>query len=73
MLIQDVDEGRNDWDSAMYRFSLGTKYIAEYAEILRDPDFELGVCKIQNGMTDLMTDEEKTACEKPIPQKKSVL
>ena len=32
--------------------------------ILRDPDFESGVCKIQNGMTDLMTDEEKMDCGK---------
>ena len=64
MLMQDVEEGRNDRDSAMYRCSLGTKYIAEDANILRDPDFESGVCKIQNGMTDLMTDEEKTACGK---------
>ena len=31
MLMQDVEEGRNDRDSAMYRCSLGTKYIAEDA------------------------------------------
>ena len=30
----------------------------------RYPDFESGVCNIQNGMTDLMTDEEKMACWK---------
>ena len=64
MLMQDVDEGRNDRNSVMYRCPLGKDYISEDAELLRDPAFESGVCKIQNRTTELMTDEEKEACEK---------
>ena len=63
MLIQDVEEGRNNRNSDMYRCPLGTKYIGEDAEIIRHKDFESGVCKIQNGSTELMTDEEKEACQ----------
>ena len=63
MLIQDVEEGRNDRNSVMYRCPLGKIYISEDAELLRDPLFESGVCKIQNGTTELMTAGEKEACE----------
>ena len=64
MLMQDVEEGRDNKNSVMFRCLLGNKYISEHANILKDPDFELGVCKIQEGLTDTMTEEEKTACEK---------
>ena len=37
MLMQDVDEGRNDRNSVMYRCPLGKDYISEDAELLRDP------------------------------------
>ena len=58
MLMQDVEEGRHDSNSEMYQCSLGTKYRAEDAEILKNAEVEMGVCKIQNGATKLMTEEE---------------
>ena len=64
ILMQDVEEGRHDSNSEMYCCSLGTKYIAKDAEILKNADFETGVCKIQNGVTELMTEEETQACQK---------
>ena len=64
MLMQHVKEGRHNSHSEMYHCTLGTKYIAEDTEILKKADFEMGVCKIQNGATELMTEEEKQACQK---------
>ena len=37
-------------------------YIGPDSEKLPDPFFESGVCKIQNGLTSLLTEEEKMAC-----------
>ena len=62
--MQDVEEGQNDRNYVMYCCPLGKDYISEDAKLLRDPAFESGVCKIQNWTTELMTDEEKEACEK---------
>ena len=62
MLMQDVEEGRDDRNSKMFWCPLGTKYISEDADILKNVEFESGVCHIQNGSTELMTENEKTAC-----------
>ena len=62
--MQDVEEGQNDQDSPMFRCPHGTKYISEEADILKNAEFETGVCKIQNGMAEVMMAHEKVACEK---------
>ena len=63
MLIQDVEEGRNDQNFVMHCCPSGKNYISDDAEFLHDPLFESGVCKIQNGTTELMTVGEKEACK----------
>ena len=48
----------------MYQCQLGQLYIREDAELLHHPLFKSGVSKIQNGITEMMTDGEKEASEK---------
>lgn len=48
VLIEDVQEGFNNPDSDLYRCFLGRKYITSNPDILPDPEFKSGICKIQN-------------------------
>ena len=38
--------------------------ISEEPDIIKNAEFETGVCKIQKGMAEMMTAHEKVACEK---------
>ena len=62
MLMQDLEDGCDNRNSKMFRCLLGTKYISKDADILKNVEFESGICHIQNGSTELMTENEKTAC-----------
>ena len=46
MLMQHVEEGRDDRNSKMFWCPLGTKYISEDADILKNVEFESAISKI---------------------------
>ncbi|KAI0559108.1 Ribonuclease H-like protein [Gracilaria domingensis] len=64
MLTDDVNGGIESSDSPFFHCSLQDKYIADDAEILADPFFESGVCKIENNRAHQLTEVEVTACNR---------
>ncbi len=52
VLVECVDEEKNNSSSAPYQCKLGTKYISQTAPIVQHPDFESAVVKIQKGLAD---------------------
>lgn len=46
--------------SALYQYKLCSKCISPAADIVSCPEFEVGVAKIQKGVSDELTEEEKS-------------
>eukprot|EP00171_Calliarthron_tuberculosum_P023569 IDg23569t1 len=63
VLLEAVQNGRNDSSSAMFGCRLGSQYLAPDAATVTDPHFESGVVKIQNKHESTMTELEKNACK----------
>lgn len=63
-LVNRVNKGRNNRNSIFNYCRLGTSKITADDGLTTDPDFETGVCKIQQGVTYevTMTMAEKSAC-----------
>jgi len=58
-LLESVAEDKSNPASDLWRCKLGSKYIARYAAIMTDQDFENGVVKIQKNQLHLLSDAEK--------------
>ncbi len=52
-----------DSESPFYQCKLGKHYIDPNAAIVKDPEFESGVTKIQRGEVSMMTEVEKRSAE----------
>jgi hypothetical protein len=61
-LIEESDEKFTDNTSHWYQNALGEEYIGAESEKLPDPYFVSGVCKIQMGDPNSLTEEEVEAC-----------
>ncbi|KAI0559707.1 hypothetical protein FGB62_139g25 [Gracilaria domingensis] len=64
MLTDDVNGGIESSHLPFFHCSLLDKYIADDAEILANPFFESGVCKIQNNRSHQLTEVEVTDCNR---------
>lgn len=62
-LIAEIQEGFNHSKSPFYHCFLKKRYICTDARIPDTRAFERDVCKIKDGKSAIMTEEEKMACE----------
>ena len=63
ILIEDIESHSEEPGYDLYNCSLGKEYIGRDSNKVSHKDFENGVCKIQQGRFNDLTDDEKMACK----------
>lgn len=63
-LITCVSELKEDESSKFFGCKLGENYIGSNSHLVPDPHFESGVFKLQQGLSNNLTENEREACKK---------